>query len=420
MALTGPVTFFSPNRVLGGTEMVFARLGALLEARGVHVRLLDIPDGTLSQLTRQYWKPLEPALAPPAATAPGWLVTTPKYLSHILSGRLPLSPQTRILIYQVHPMEWAGAFYPGMFRALARFGPKGALALKGLMPLLHPLHPARIRKALRSWSIQGGLCYMDAPNMDGTRHMLGLPDSFSRADHLLPLIAADQTPARGPRSASDTLEAFYFGRVSDFKVPIILQLVKDLHAWSGTSRAVRLSLIGDGDGMDQVKELGASLPSSRFSMEFLLARPLAEAQAIMAERADVVFAMGSSALDAGISAIPTVLINTPARRGQGGAYASWLHDQLGYSLGGFDTGRYSRRPVSIAQACDELGREADLGERSRAYVLHQHGAHSVAQRFVDVIQACHLKLEDLIRDGKRLGPARWVRDPQPFHATFVG
>lgn len=411
MPMLGPVTFYSPNLVLGGTEMVFARLGALLQNEGRRVRLLDQPSGTLRHLACGMWKGTSSRVSPgPSETDPGCLVTTPKFLSHLLSGYPALPPLTRVVIYQVHPMEWAGAFYPGLFRCLARFGPKSVHTLQRLVSLAMPWYPARARQALEHWFQCRGLCFMDQPNLDGTRELLGLSARFTSPEHLLPILAATETIERKPFQPADPLRFFYFGRISDFKTPILLDLVYDLRVWANLHRSIHLTFIGDGDGVESVKACAMASGCPGLITDFLGSMPLIKAQTLMAAQADAVFAMGSSALDSGIAGVPTIVINTLAPQSRGRIYASWLHDQVGYSLGSYDASRYSTRPLTIAQACQEIAAGHAPHDLMRPYVIAAHGSEAVTQRLLEVLDNTGLRLADLQNVRRRLWPAGLMRN----------
>lgn len=413
------LVLFSPNPIIGGTEVIFARLGERASERGWDVHVVDQAGGAFAPLVRS--RRGDAGLA--RETVPGrpaCIVTTPKYLTALCDARDRLPSDSRVLIYQVHPYEWVSALFPGFFRIATSAGEGVAVAWTRLLSAWRPSHRAAAADLLHALGRGGALACMDGPCRDATGRFLALPRaSDAPAMPVVALPTEARAHERRGRPAGVRPGAAYFGRVSDFKTATVVRVIEDLAATTHAAGA-DLHVIGDGDGVPAARAAAQRVATSGLRVVFHGAMPLPEAQALMAEQADVVFAMGSSALDAAVLGLPVFLVN-PLRRSdrRTPVFGGWLCDQSDASLGAYEPTRYSARPLSIGDALVQWPPPDPIGAACRSYALTVHDAAANADALLDLAGRSSIGLDRFVQHVGALRGAMSLRRSRPLSLEVV-
>lgn len=391
------LVLFSPNPIVGGTEVIFARFGERASSRGWEVCAVDQRGGAFVPLLQSRRDAAGVAVSrDDVQVGRTCIVTTPKFLGALADARHRWPADSRVLIHQVHPYEWVSALFPGFFRISTAWGEAAAIAWIRLLSLSRPGHRSTATRLLEFFGRSGALATMDGPCRDATARFLA-SDGDTTPAWSMPVVALPtETGARGRLGGPDarTLRAAYFGRVSDFKTASVVRVIEDL-ARSPRATATQLHVIGDGDGMPAARAAASRVASTGLCVVFHGALPLGRAQAFLGSQADLVFAMGSSALDAAVLGLPVYLVN-PLRKADRRVpvFGGWLCDQLDASLGAYEPTRYSSRPLSIPDAVEELGERPDIARLCLDYVQTVHDAATGADLLLDLASASSLTLQE--------------------------
>ncbi|MGH1472173.1 MAG: hypothetical protein ACRBCS_13360 [Cellvibrionaceae bacterium] len=128
----------------------------------------------------------------------------------------------------------------------------------------------------------------------------------------------------------------WIGRIShDFKLLPLKKILRDLEAiGSEQNRTFRMIIVGDGDG---AKSLEIFLPSvGNINVEWIKEVKNDQILKFIDEEIDVLFAMGTSALDGANTSTPTVIVQPFSidKEEPSKAYR-WIFESIGFSLGEF-------------------------------------------------------------------------------------
>jgi hypothetical protein len=147
-----------------------------------------------------------------------------------------------------------------------------------------------------------------------------------------------------------SLRVAWLGRVSkDFKVRPLINLLKllKLNDWANLNIS-SFTVIGSGDGLSYLK-----LEGSEQKIKFIEHVDYHYLSSYLNNNFDLVFAMGTSAINSAAAAVPTIIVNprpftAPLDEGS----FRWIFDSIGFSLGEFDF--ENTRPEQPSMTFEEL------------------------------------------------------------------
>jgi len=124
------------------------------------------------------------------------------------------------------------------------------------------------------------------------------------------------------------------GRVSnDFKKIPIKHIIDDIDNYVEKSGIdISLTIVGDGDALAEIKEYSKK---RNYHINFISDIPYNKLSEFIATQADLLIAMGTSALDGAKTGCPTIVINPIRDADPDEVYYRWIHESKGYSLGEF-------------------------------------------------------------------------------------
>lgn len=365
--------FFYPSQILGGAELLFARLAMHLRQQGHEVLLVDVQGGKLSQLLAGQDVEVIVAVRGQPVLLQDAVLITPS--SHVMEVRRWIRPHVslRCVFWTIHPYN--NRIFPPYLTGLLSTHPRLLYAVNRIF-LGHEF--AERRASLEWLMANGGLVFMDDECYRQTQEWYGLPASLPPV--YLPIPLPEKTASTPPRPLrDDDLRLVWIGRLVDFKVHSLLFLAQQLAA-SAMARRVTLVIVGTGDEavatLDKVRALGLKLDIRGEMSPDDLCR-------LLETEADLVVAMGTSALEGARLGIPTVLIDASYSPIQNGYRFRWLYQTRGFCLGRvLENGRdYSDEGMAIGELLQRLPAEgAREGERCLAYFRESHEMAGVAAR----------------------------------------
>ena len=151
------------------------------------------------------------------------------------------------------------------------------------------------------------IAFMDSANKKNTESVF-----FPIEENgFLPIPALDGELKKYPNDKlmiSDTINMSWIGRIVDFKYHILFFTLKKLNYISKNfSKKIIFTIIGDGDYLDKLKKETFSFKNIEFHyIENLSSKELND---FITTSTDLVFAMGTSALESAKFGIPTVLLD---------------------------------------------------------------------------------------------------------------
>lgn len=387
-----------PYRGVGGVSMLFLRLAEYLAQHGLaECHLVDYADGFMARNvkdTRVHLECYEDQGKPldiPADAVALFQSMTPW---SIFPG-VRLAAQTRVFFWNCYPFNLI-PLLPGLRRPMQQH------ALLARMILATALRGFRgkMRRLVRLMAERRSLVFMDRPNVETTQRYLGV-----RLEK--PVYVPIPVPAGGSLLASPNrdwsaqgLRVVWLGRVVDFKFYILhhsLRALNDLQAQLGLP--IKMTLVGSGDYADRLAEAAAALPHIHCDfIEHIAPQAL---DAFLTDEADLLLAMGTSALEGARLGVPTLLLDVAHGPVGEGYVFRWLYQRSGFTLGDIlQPADLIPGNSSLADRINDLIKDfAAQSSMCRQYFETHHELSSVADKLLKELAACQCTYEDLRNQG---------------------
>lgn len=388
--------FCFPYRGVGGVPVLFVRLAKRLVCTlGHDAYVVDYADGAMARAV--------------AGSAVGLIVydddrkvMIPEEAILVFQSLNPwamypslhIPDTTRIFFWNCHPFNLVPVL-PGLRSVLMSKPRLGRLVLMTLLRRYRGIVVRMIGFLLA----RGALVFMDKTNVGNTENYLDLDLPPQR---YLPVPAEDVCPfvARPRRDwQQQGLRLAWIGRLADFKYPILrktLQLLDTVVPSLGVP--VRFTVVGDGEHRSDLALDVEAL--KHLKVEMVGDLPLSGIGSFLAET-DVLFAMGTSALDGARLAVPTILLDIAYGKVPDGYCFTWLHTRSGYTLGEVISSAHVRPGNEtlvnlLRQVMDDFD---SIARAIHVYYGKNHSPQAVTEEFLRVTQLSNCFYRDFERAG---------------------
>ena len=285
------IAFYFPYLDVGGVSVLFLRVARHL-ALDHEVFIMDMKDGYMhrNMPAKCRFIPFDRPEQLPAKTTVVMQSCKPWTIPKC--DRFPRS--IKVLFWNLHPDN----FYSGLVpidpeRSQLRF-------LAPFINLFSGLRKHKLRKTISYLQKQKSLWFMDGENYDKTRLKL---EFESVTERYLPIMTDDeQAPVKASRNSFSAVKCLWIGRMEGFKVPILVHLIKRLNNVS--SMTVELCLVGE----IRDEKINEAIQSVSFDIKTVGELPFDQLDEFVQQH-DIMFAMGTSALEAAKNGLPTFCLD---------------------------------------------------------------------------------------------------------------
>lgn len=301
---------------------------------------------------------------------------------------LGLNP--RVLIWVVHPYEASIRYFKNARKITTTLGCQfGKVFIK-----LFFCKYKEIRKFISSYSGES-VFFMDAATVKSTNYFLDLKIEEDRNLLPIPYLANEQLRWHTDtvkRIDKNNLRIAYFGRVEEFKFPPLVALLTSI-VNSEICSKVSVTIIGGGKDLDALKEKF----EGKLDIQFLGLIENEKAKKFMAENIDLVFAMGTAALDSSSLSIPTILLN-PSNKELKQNF-KWLYMTHGNTLGEYiESPWFIDDGISLENVViDCIERHNYHADKSREYVEKNHNMNLVFNQLVAYCCDTKLRVGNIVK-----------------------
>lgn len=378
--MTAHFALFYYSEELGGAELLIARVADNLAARGYSVTVLDSEKQIIfSNLHDSRVKKITVELDSPVEVECDYLIC---FASNILNLARFVKPSSdsKVVFWSVHPLNSIYLF-PGLGAKLYTLSPNLLKIFNRLFFRKEDVARTQIVNQLMNLE---SFVAMDGENSDCISSYYGLntriplvpvPVIVPTLEELMisSTFAGYVSKADARRSnESEVSQVFtlaWYGRLADFKAYPLLYLISELGK-SAPDTPLELLIIGDGPMRSEIQ---ISCQHLGVNAKFLGSLPNEEARIILQNQADIVFAMGTSALEAAALYIPTVLVDASYKKINFPYGFAWLYETKSFTLGKFvnkHSGAYGHSLESILEAAKS--NYSSISEASYSYVSKNH------------------------------------------------
>ena len=370
--------------------MLFLRLGRFLSEQGHQVALVDYKDGFMASHCPPQVELIEyrddSVVELPSDAVAVFQAMTP----WSIFPALWLHRSNRLLFWSCHPFNLVPTL-PGV-RRFMHFSPSFAQLI--LNTLLRS-YLGTMRRFVGMLESKRSLVFMDSANVETPRRYLGLPLSQPM---LLPIpVAVGQAVSSNRiRSRLQGIRLVWVGRLVDFKYNVLDFTLSQLdRVQPSLNLPMTVTVVGTGEFANRLQKRAAGLRNLAISFVDYVAPQVLD-DFLLAE-ADVLLAMGTSALEGAKLGVPTLLLDVAYCRVPDGYVFRWLDESRGYSLGDvLSAERLIPGNDSLAKCLGQvLSGYPELSERMRNYFRRNHAIEVVADRFVALASSAKCTWGDL-------------------------
>lgn len=245
------------------------------------------------------------------------------------------------------------------------------------------------------------LVFMDTPTFEGG--VTHLPMKTKTIDRFLPVPAPDYDGVLKTGKSEGELNVCWLGRLSDEKAPILKYTLRKLSEYAlNHQQQIKMHVLGWGEYQEEVDSLG--LDNEYYQQ--LKTRPIksTEIDGFLLQNIDLMFAMGTSALEAAKLGVPTVMVDLSYKEIDGDYIFKPIYERTGYELAhqitkaDFDKGNKS------FEAIMDLANNhfVEFSQKSRDYFVKNHALSTVGTQFIKLLRKLEFTFDQI--DPKVMEP----------------
>lgn len=381
----GNLVFYFPFPTVGGVSILFIRLAKVLKEHW-SVVLMDHPDGYMAQN----------------------LPEGVEFLS--IFDKSSLQPDSILILQGCHPWRIANfEDFPGTIRVLFwhlhpdNFFPYVFYGWRKRFPhrLLHLFFSSNRLRRGKSFVVKllarDSLFFMDMPNVRGVEAHLGI--NIESPEKRILRISTDKAEGSGTTTFShEKLRLAWLGRVEDFKTSILLHTLERLDKISCPKS--KFVIIGSGKDLKIVENFSKSLNN----LEVLMMGEVDFQQICETlSDVDVLFAMGTSALEGARFRVPTILTDFSYDQIEGFYRYEMIYQKEGYSLGERIDHSHLEDTCSLGSLLEDIALNPNLyASRCHEYWKEFFSPSVFVSEFDSVVEKTKMTCKDIVDCGDHL------------------
>ena len=394
------LVFCFPYHAVGGVSLLFLRIAEeMANMEGVDVYLVDYVDGFMARHRQVELSHLIEYRNEESVVIPDDVVVIFQSMTPwSIYPSLQIPPTARILYWNCHPFNLI-PMLPGFRRQMQNDQHYGQLVLATILRGYRNKMVKLIRLLLEGHS----LVFMDTGNVSTTEYYLGIDIP---APTFLPIPVGESSKRKkieGLNFQSNGLRVAWVGRIVDFKYYMLKYALLELNKIQpDVAVPFYITIVGTGD-FDEALHADVS-KLSNLSVRFIEYISPCAMDDFLCQEVDLMFAMGTSALEGAKLGIPVILLDVCYGEILSGYMFRWLHERSGYSLGEvIDASHVKVGNRSLYKCiCQLITEYTFLSDSTLLYFQKNHSLKNVAKQLLDLAENSKCTYAD-IRKARMLG-----------------
>ena len=386
------ITFFYPSIELGGAELLFARMAIFLSTKGHEITVIDSNKKIMFNLCEGYNLLRKTIDSDERILVENTHLVVFANNTFNLNDYLDIAQNVSFLFWNVHPLNVI--LIPPLISGflLKNEGVRLKWFNSFFFWVIYKKRREFIKKAIekRAFFIMDGECC----NAISNHYSLAL-DKNENVFLPVPITLANNKTTISEINKNTIINIFWYGRLCDFKYHALLRLVDEL---SECNFSFKLHIIGDGDKSDLVIN---KCTESNIDFKHYGTLENSVALQLIANTAQCVFAMGTSALECASLGIPTILAPvsyTPIKRK---IKYEWLYETKQYTLGRFIQKEDYFGDVGFETILNKMLHDyQNIASASKDYVVSNHDISVIAQQLIGRLKCSNITKNDLVIENK--------------------
>lgn len=382
------IIFFHPSRGYGGGELIIKRIVEnhnLLLNYFSNIYIIDYIDGTsrLIQINSKIrfldFTENQKIILPEDSI----LVVFSSYL-YSIERYLVFNKSVSFFLWVVHPYELLLSLFP-FFKYFLHYT-NAYFYIKLILSLLFRKEYSLIKK--KFIQISNSLVFMDITNKESFYGLF--PKTISRDVYLpIPVDSESDLREKIKRNKKKSMTCLWIGRIVNFKVFSLINVLEAIIKVieHDDEISINFNIIGNGKWLSKLKPF-LNYRSRKLVLNFLGTQN-PENVINYITRSDLVFAMGTSALESAKCKIPTILLDFSYRKIPKVIKYRWIYESVGYSLGeNISSHTQKNRSHYMKEIINTTleDEENRIGEKCFQYFIENHSIISFLPKWKNVLE----------------------------------
>jgi hypothetical protein len=420
-----PITFFFPYKEVSGVPVLFRRMAEYVSERyDLEARIVDYADGYMAQSVKRNARiqmvPFEDDA--PLNVASDTILVMQSILPYTMRPELRIAKDTRLVFWTMYQMNLVQTLIPlPWFRHVqATYPIVSRVAMNTLMRSLRD----RLRDFVNSLVEKKSIFFVDVPCLRFTSEYLGI----AIENPIFLPIPCDEFPINRKqaytRRARNAISFCWLGRLADFKIHILVHLIKRLSACAARRKLlIEMHIIGDGP-------LAHAVYSADVEHEYFKVIRVGVLTGLLLDEyllrhIDVLAAMGTSSLEGAKLGVPTLLLDFSYAPITKDYKFKWIFEMPELGLGDvIRSADYEQENQTLDRIIDSVLREYSvLSDKTYAYCTRNHSISAVGDKFLGALQDATFRYGDIRPDVLKKGVVRriyeFVRDGRTKRRTVA-
>ncbi|EKO3369863.1 hypothetical protein RQV70_003742 [Vibrio fluvialis] len=387
------IVFCFPYRGVGGVSLLFSRIANEI-SNNYDVSVIDYHDGFLADNINENVSLIEYSDHQECKIPDDSIVVFQAMTPWSLFPSLRMNNSTRLFFWHCHPYNLVPS-YP----YFDEFFKSNRLLNKLIYRTLLHNYWKKTDKFLDYLLERNAIAFMDRPNLEMTKYFFQ-KKSYSDREYLR--IPACSVTNALPTYKSGRIRFGWLGRITDFKYSMLehILMTLDLVAKSSNSE-IEFMIIGSGSHYEHIKSCVKNVSNIKVQcIEYI--SPLCLDDFII-NNIDIMFAMGTSALESAKLKVPTVLVDFSYKKIPSAYVFELIFNKSGETLGDDISNARSLNSngcgsyQSIKKIVEDIehGHFFEYSNRTIEYFTEFHDISNIISSFLRMLECSNAKYSDL-------------------------
>jgi len=377
----------------GGVSMLFLRLATFLKENGYDTAIVDYLDGDMS-INRHSSLPLiEYYDDNKVVLPPNSIIILQSMTPWSIFPSLEISDNSQVFFITTLPHN----FFPLLPGKLRNIMSKGQVFAKIIWKSLLRSSYFKIKKFISIVDKKNALVFLDDDIACNVQKSLNIKIVRPKLLPLFSEAASENIFLKHHVFDDSVLKIGWIGRIADFKINILNKVITDAFQYSNNCKQkIIFYIVGSGECSEQL----LNYKSEYFSIERVNYIKPSQLSKYMLNL-DMVFLMGTTALDSSKIGVPTVRLDYSFSKISDNYLYKMIYEVSGFSLGEnldgqcFNKGRYSFDALMESIKKDRFA----LSRKCFDYYTKNHSIENSAKIFINYVTNSNLKWRDLKKEG---------------------
>ena len=379
------IIFCFPNKGVGGISLLFLRLAERITTfTDAKIYVVDYRDGFMSnniknnKIEMLYYSDTEKLLLPDKSFLILQAITP-----WSLFPNLVIPSKTRILFWNCYPFNLIPVL-PGLRKLIQSKYFFGIILLNSLLRSFKN----EVKIFLKLLLQKKAIVFQDRENIIINEKYLGLNIDVASFLQISAGKSFHENKWNFAERKKTVLEFCWLGRICDFKYQILDFLLNQLNS---NKVNCKFTIVGDGDYLNYLKERTSKYC---FDVKYKKFCPQEELGDLLISK-DILFAMGTSALEGAKFGVPTILLDVFNKKPPLNYQYKWIYRTIDYTLG-FVEPVFSNKESNILTILSDYDKnKSNISDNCYNYYNENHDLDVVIKELFRFMQNSTFEMNDL-------------------------